>query len=265
MTTRALVAAALVATCTLTACSKPTAEVYNWKGPVGSGNWLRLRNNNGDFTVTEGTGDSATIRFEIQRSTPFAPAAQIKVLSIKDGVLACVVYGDDNACSADAYKAGNSYKQGAVSFLGGETKAVGIITLPRGVKLDVESTNGDVTVNGQTAELLLQTVNGNVDAKGVRGIARLSTTNGDIRLAVDSAGGTLNAETTNGDVNLQLPAALNALLTMRTTNGELTLGYPGNVANATKRTISATLGTGGTPIEVQTTNGDVTVKKVGEP
>jgi hypothetical protein len=257
----ALVAIAFV----LSACGKPTKEVYNWKGPVTPGAWMRLRNSNGEFTVTAGTGDSATIRFEIQRETPFSPPAKIKILSVADGVLGCVVYGENNTCTSSEYQAGSSYKQSRLPFFGGNTSVVGIVTLPRGVKLDIESTNGDVTVDGQSAELLLQTVNGDITASGIRGTSRVNTTNGDITLAVDSANGALTFGTTNGDITLQLPDALNAALALRTTNGELNMSYPGTIANSSKRQIIATLGSGGSQIDISTTNGDVTVKKVGTP
>lgn len=244
---------------------RPSTETFNWKGPVTTGSWLRLRNVSGDFDIREGTGDSAEIRLVIERSSSYAPEASVKVLQTADGVLACVLYGDDNSCGATEYRGGNTTKSGFLPFMRGRTSVEGTILLPRGVKLDAESTNGDITVSSIAADLIVSTVNGDVEVRGTRGAVKLTTTNGDIALGVASLGSALGIETTNGDVTIDVPTTLNAALSMRTTNGELDLRLPGNVATKTAKQILATLGTGGSPIDITTTNGDITLRPSGNP
>ncbi len=266
---RSRLAVAVVVSCAtaLAGCShrRPTEETFNWKGPVKADAWLRLRNTSGDFKVTEGAGDSASIHIEIKRSTDYAPTAQVKVLQTDDGILACVLFGSDNTCSASEYRGGNSQKRGFLPFMRGGTSVSGTIVLPKGVKLDIENTNGDIAVGSITRDLKVSTVNGDVTVRGSRGPIELNSTNGTIEADVYAMSGKVRVGTTNGDVTLTMPQTLNAALNMRTVNGELDLGFAGNVTTRTKKEIVATLGTGGATIDISTTNGSVTVKPGGAP
>lgn len=262
-------AAALVLSCAaaFAGCSRgrPTEETFNWKGPVKADSWLRLRNTSGEFKVTEGTGDSALIHLEIKRSSNYAPTAQVKVLQTDDGILACVLFGSDNTCTASEYRGGNTQRRGILPFMRGGTTVSGTILLPRGVKLDVENQNGEITVGAITRDVKVSTVNGDVSVRGSRGPVDIHSTNGDIDADVYGMAGAVRVGTTNGNVNLTMPQTLNATLNMRTVNGELDLGFAGNVTTRTKQEIVATLGTGGSPIDVSTTNGNVTVRPGGAP
>jgi cytoskeletal protein CcmA (bactofilin family) len=267
MNNRAPIALALSSAALLAACdaTRPSSETFNWKGPVKEGSWLRLRNTSGDFTVSEGTSDSAMITLNIERSSSYAPSASVKVLSVGDGVLACVLFGDSGDCSESDYKGGSPWTKHFLPFLRGETKVSGNIVLPKGVKLDVESVNGDVSVAAAARDLVIRTVNGDIDVKESFGPVELHTTNGDIEAGVREVNGQVKVGTTNGDVSLTMPSALNAALNMRTVNGELDLGFTGNFTRNTKKSIVATLGLGGSPIEIETTNGDISVKPSGAP
>jgi Putative adhesin len=254
---------ALCATLALTGCivGKPAKESFAWKGPVAPNSWLRLRNISGDFNVRQTDGDSAEIQLEIVRSNRFAPEVEVKVLKIGDDVVACVLYGRRGDCSATSYRGGGSDTYNKISFFNGSTSARGTILVPRGVHLDVESTNGDVNVASLSGDVSVTTVNGGIDVRGARRSVRLHTTNGDVQLGSDSLGGELQVETTNGDVVLELPLGLNAALTMHTVNGDLGLGMPVNVTTQTPKSIIAQLGSGGSSIKLQTTNGDISLKQ----
>ncbi len=260
-------AALLLCSVLLAACNspKPSEETFIWKGPVKADSWMRLRNVSGDFEVGETTGDSAEIQLVIRRSSAYAPSARIKVLQTNDGILACALYGDDNSCSATEYKGGNTYKKGALPFMRGSTTVTGTIRLPRGVKLDAQSTNGDINVSAIASEVIAQTTNGDIEVRGTRGAINVSTTNGDIVLGPEDVGGAFSVGTTNGDVKIDLPATLNAAVNMRTTNGELDLRVPANITTKTAKLIIASLGSGGSPIDIQTTNGDVTLRPRSTP
>ena len=258
---RASLPLALTCAILLSACQagRPSTETFNWKGPLKADAWLRLRNTSGDFSVREGTGDSAQITLNIERSSGYAPTAQVKVLATSDGVLACVLFGDSNTCTEGEYKGGNPWTKHFLPFMRGETKVSGSIVLPKGVKLDVESVNGDVSVGAAARDLVIRTVNGDINVKESFGPLDLHTTNGDIDAGVREVSGKVQVATTNGDVSLSLPTTLNAALNMHTVNGELELGFTGNFTRNTKKSIVATLGLGGAPIDIETTNGDVSV------
>jgi Putative adhesin len=245
---------------------KPTPTTFNWKGPVQADGWLRLRNVSGDFDIGVTDGDSAEISFVIERSSVFAPDAQIKVLKTADGVLACVMYAADGTCSPSAYNGGNTYSKSFFSFRRGGTSARGTILLPRGVKLDVESTNGDISVSAATSDIVATATNGDVDVRGAHESVQVTTTNGDIEIGMDSVAAKVAAESTNGDVRVLVPPTLSAAVTMNTTNGELSLDLPGTIATKTAKQIVATLGRGaGSPITISTVNGDITVRSQTRP
>jgi hypothetical protein len=242
---------------------RPTSETFTWKGPVATDTWLRLRNVSGDFSFVQGTGDSAEIQLVIERSSAYAPAAQVKVLQINDGIVACVLYGNDNTCSATEYRGGGSSVQHVLPFLRGSTNVTGRVVLPKSVKLDAESTNGNLSVQAIASEVMLQTVNGDVNVDGTRGAVKIGTTNGNITIGVDGMGNRLSLETTNGDVQVDLPADINAALAIRTVNGELNVSVPITITTKTSKQIIASLGTGGSPIDISTTNGGITLRPRG--
>jgi hypothetical protein len=265
MTRRRLILLPLACLSLLAGCiATPTTETFVWKGPVAKDGWLRFRNSNGDFTIREGTGDSAEISLEIARSNQFAPAAQARVIRESDGsIVACILYSNEGRCSAEDFKSGQSWQKGFLPFMNGNTEVTGTITLPRGVKLDAAGTNGGFEIADITADIVASTTNGDITVTGSRGTVQLSTTNGDLDIVAGTITGKLTASTTNGDVTLTAPETLNAALTMSTVNGDLDFGMSGTVQSQTKRQIIATLGTGGTPVSISTTNGDVTLQKAG--
>jgi Putative adhesin len=266
MQNRASVAFLFVSAAALSGClrGKPTTETFSWKGPVKSEGWLRLRNISGDFDIKQGPSDSAEIQFVIERSNGFAPSAQVKVLQEADGVIACVLYGDQNNCSSGDYRGGNSENYKAPSFMRGRTSVHGTVLVPRGVKLDAESTNGDISVSSVASLMQIMTVNGDIEVRGATQSVTINTTNGDIDLGMDAVGSGLTVQTTNGSVNVDLPASLNAALKLTTTNGALDLGLAANVTSKSARQIIATLGSGGSPIDITTTNGDVSLRQHGK-
>ncbi len=267
MRDRTLSAAILCCAALLTGCdqARPSEETFVWKGPVKADSWMRLRNVSGDFEISETTGDSAEIQLVIERSSAYAPAGRIKVLQTQDGILACALYGEDNTCSATEYRGGNTNKSGFLPFMRGRTTITGTIRLPRGIKLDALSTNGDITVTAIASDVTAETTNGDIEITGTRGAVNVTTTNGDIELAPEAMGSRFSVGTTNGDISVDLPGTFNAAVNMRTTNGELDLRLPGNITTKTAKLIIATLGTGGSPIDIQTTNGDITLRSRSTP
>ncbi|MCC7054812.1 MAG: DUF4097 family beta strand repeat protein [Gemmatimonadaceae bacterium] len=239
---------------------KPTPESFAWTGPVASGAWLRIRNVNGDFDVRQAEGDSAGIRFEIERSSQFAPEARVTVVKVGDDIIACVLYGGRGECGAEAYDGGGSSTYRRIPFLNGSTSARGTILVPRGVRVEVQSTNGDVDVATVGSDVAVTTVNGDVDVHGSRASVKVRTTNGDVAIGAESVDGELQVQTTNGDVELDLPAGLNAALAMTTVNGGLNLDVPATVTSRSPKSILANIGTGGTTIRLQTTNGDISLR-----
>jgi hypothetical protein len=62
-------------------------------------------------------------------------------------------------------------------------------------------------------------------------------------------------------VTLELPEGYNAQLATGTVNGPIDLGFPITIQGSIKRKIETTLGKGGPPVRVFTTNGPLTLRR----
>ena len=115
-----------------------------------------------------------------------------------------------------------------------------------------------------SGEIGFETTNGGVTLAGLSGQVRGRTTNGGltVRLAgTEWSGDGLDAQTTNGGVTLAVPEGYNAHLEAATVNGGMNIDFPITVQGNLRRRLSVDLGRGGKPIQVETTNGGVVVRR----
>lgn len=138
------------------------------------------------------------------------------------------------------------------------------IQVPADYDLDLESTNGGIHVEGVNGRLVLETTNGGIDLVEVAGDVRARTTNGGLDVALTGSrwqGAGLDAQTTNGGITLSIPEGYSADLETGTRNGGFDIEFPITVSGRIGRTLSTSLGSGGPPIRVTTTNGGVRVRR----
>lgn len=138
------------------------------------------------------------------------------------------------------------------------------VWLPRQSDLDLEAFNGGIGVDGVAGRLDMQTMNGGIALRHVSGDVRGSTTNGGVTVELDGDrwnGTGLDLRTTNGGVSLSVPERYNARLETGTVNGGMSIDFPITVQGSIGRRFTTTLGNGGPPIRVTTTNGGVRIRK----
>jgi hypothetical protein len=140
------------------------------------------------------------------------------------------------------------------------------INVPRKNDLDLNATNGGITINGVHGNLRFDTTNGGVRLNEVGGFVRGETRNGGLNITLAGSrwdGDGLDVETSNGGVNLAIPDGYNAELETRTVNGGLSIDFPVTVQGelSSRRGITTTLGSGGPPVRVRTTNGGVRINR----
>ncbi len=142
-----------------------------------------------------------------------------------------------------------------------------VIYVPRNTNLDLETHNGPIAVRGVVGKMELSAHNGPIQLSGVGGDVHAETQNGPLQVRLTGArwnGVGLNAETRNGPVQLSIPENYNARLEPGTINGPMQTNFPLTVTldgrDSWKR-LSTTLGSGGPPVRVVTTNGPVTLKR----
>ena len=176
---------------------------------------------------------------------------------------------------------------GLLDIFGRNRTAVSInyyVQVPEETDLWLQTTNGEVRVQGTTGHLEARTTNGGVQVSDVKGTVTLQTTNGEVH--VTNVTGAASAHTTNGSVVAELrklPASgavdlqtmngnveayfdndLSANLDATTTNGHVSIDFPVTTSVLrSSRTIQGTIQGGGAKIVIQTTNGNVEVRRLG--
>lgn len=143
-----------------------------------------------------------------------------------------------------------------------------VMKVPRRTDLTLSTQNGPLSVSNVAGTMDLQTQNGPLSLYGVGGDVHASAQNGPLTvelLGTKWDGPGLDAETQNGPADLQIPGNYNAKIEFGTVNGPMDVGFPMTVtiSGRVKDRISTTLGSGGPPIRVVTTNGPMTVRRGG--
>ena len=140
------------------------------------------------------------------------------------------------------------------------------ISVPRRTDLELHAHNGGITIDSVSGTIRFDTTNGGVRLSNLGGDVRGETRNGGLNVTLsgdrwDGAG--LDVETSNGGVTLNIPEGYNADLTTRTANGGFRTDFPMTIQGelSPRRGISTTLGTGGPPVRVRTTNGGLRIQR----
>ncbi len=139
------------------------------------------------------------------------------------------------------------------------------IEVPSSYNLDLQASNGAITITDVRGDINAQTANGAIRLTGLGGNVRARTSNGSAHATVSGSrweGDGLSIVTSNGSARLDLPESINANLKVGTRNGSLNVDFPitvqGNLSGRA-RDIETTLGSGGPTLEVRTSNGSVRV------
>lgn len=140
------------------------------------------------------------------------------------------------------------------------------INVPLRNDLDLNANNGGVSISGVSGNIRFQTTNGGVRLTDLAGDVRGETRNGGLHVMLSGNrwdGTGLDVETSNGGVNLSIPEGYNADLTTRTVNGGFRTDFPMTIQGelSPRQGISTTLGSGGPPVRVRTTNGGLRINK----
>jgi putative adhesin len=140
------------------------------------------------------------------------------------------------------------------------------VYVPRHTDLSLETVNGPLSVEDVSGTMDLRAQNGPVSLFGVGGNVTARVQNGPLEVELSGSrwdGAGLDAEARNGPVELAIPASYNARLETGTVNGPMDVTFPLTVTvqgHVTNR-ITTTLGEGGAPVRVVTTNGPLTIRR----
>lgn len=135
---------------------------------------------------------------------------------------------------------------------------------PRGTDVTARTHNGGIAIEGMTGRVDVAAQNGGLTIRNTGGNVRGRTTNGGISVSLTGTrldGRGVDLETTNGSITLTLPEPFDAELEASTVNGSVDVDYPITMQGRIGRNIRATLGRGGAPVWLRTTNGGVRIRR----
>jgi DUF4097 and DUF4098 domain-containing protein YvlB len=122
-----------------------------------------------------------------------------------------------------------------------------------------------MTIADVTGHIRAVTVNGPLALDNLAGDVHVRGDNGPISVRLSGTrwqGAGLDAETRNGPVSISLPEGYSTLLETGAVNGPISTRIPLTLQGELRRggQIRTTLGSGGAPVRVITTNGPVTIR-----
>lgn len=236
-------------------------STFRWDGAMTSGTNFRLYTINGPVSVEPSADGAAHVR-AIKRWRHGNPAdVRVEVVRAGSDVTVCALWTPESRCTADGVRG-----DGHSNNRDNDTRVDFTVQLPAGVRSDLNTVNGSVTVSGVSAPVSAETVNGRIEAASVRGPVTAETVNGSIVARMDSltGSGDLSYETVNGSITIELPASAAADVSLSTVNGSLSSDFPLTVnGTISPRRLRAVLGGGGRKLSAETVNGGIRLVKRG--
>jgi Toastrack DUF4097 len=151
-------------------------------------------------------------------------------------------------------------------FFGSGGKVDYHVTVPESARVEIETTNGRVRIEGAAGLVRAASTNGGVEVQDAAGTVEASTTNGGVQVGFRSspAAGQSRISSTNGSVTLELPADASGAFEASTVNGGIRTDFPLEVSGGIGgRRLHGRLGEGRARFELRTVNGAVRIIRQG--
>lgn len=286
----ALLAAALVLGTGPVAAQEADLE---WTDELRAGETLRVFSVNGEITTRRAAGRTARVVGRGEADGRGRYEIRFEARRVDDGVVVCALYEVGSTCDED----GIDSERGSRSRYG---RAHLQVEVPEGVELRVSSGNGDVAVEGATADVDAASGNGDVRVGAGAGRVRAASGNGEVTveearaavrassgngaIRVSTAAGPVSASTGNGSIRasmaslagsedlefssgngsitLLLPDDFSAEISARTGHGDFDLEFPVRIEGRMSSTrLQGTIGEGTRRLTVATGNGSIHLRR----
>jgi Toastrack DUF4097 len=136
--------------------------------------------------------------------------------------------------------------------------------VPHRLAVELHSMNGGIDISHLEGDIRFETTNGGVQLNDLAGKVQGQTVNGGLQITLTGnswQGEGLQAETTNGGVELNVPEDYNAHLEAGTVNGGISVDFPVTIQGQIKNHVSTDIGSGGSLIHAETTNGGIQIRR----
>ena len=246
----------------LGAQDRQSERAFTLSERIPAGQWLRVRNVIGEVNVRAASGDRVEIVATKTWRRGDPSLVRIETKKSSDGsILVCAFWNENATCDESGYRSrgeGRRHRNNDVSV---DFE----VRLPRGVNVGAWSVNGEVSVEGATAEVDAGSVNGSVDATSSGGPVQARSVNGTVhaRMArMGSGNESLDFSTVNGNVIAEFEQDIDAQIELSTVNGRFQTDWPVTITGRVDpRHLRATIGKGGRRIRLATVNGNVELRK----
>jgi hypothetical protein len=169
--------------------------------------------------------------------------------------------------------------------VGGQRHSLRIeLRIPREANLSIQTSDGNITLNGVRGEMRLSTGDGNIDASGLDGRFVASTGDGHLKIdgrfdlldlrtgdgnvdaraaAGSKMAGSWTVRTGDGNVVLRLPEGFQADLDAHTGDGHISMDFPVTVTGSVGRSsLRGKMNGGGSTLTVRTGDGSIRLERL---
>ncbi len=160
---------------------------------------------------------------------------------------------------------GPTFSNGLFGLLGGTSWYVNYrLHVPRHLAAQLHSENGGIDLSNIDGEIDAETTNGGLTLHNLGGKVHATTVNGGLNVVLDGAqwqGEGLFAKSTNGGVSVKAPEGYSAHLIAATVNGGISVAFPITIHGSVSHHLDTQIGQGGPTIQLETTNGGVSIDR----
>jgi hypothetical protein len=138
------------------------------------------------------------------------------------------------------------------------------LRVPHHLTARLHSENGGIDISNIDGEIHADTTNGGLTLHNLGGKVHATTVNGGLDVVLDGArwqGEGLFAKSTNGGVVVKAPDHYSAHLIAATVNGGISIAFPITIHDSVSRHLDTQIGQGGPTIQLETTNGGVSIDR----
>jgi DUF4097 and DUF4098 domain-containing protein YvlB len=140
------------------------------------------------------------------------------------------------------------------------------VFVPQATELTLKTHNGGINISDVHGRLSFEGLNGGVNLKRVSGEITGRTVNGGINVELAGSGADarqMDLTTVNGGVTVTVPQNYSARVQTETGQGRVQSDFPipSDLANARSRRMDFSIGAGGPPVHITTTNGSIRLKR----
>lgn len=235
-------------------------EEWSWNGQVPAGRTLEIKGVNGGIRAVAAGGSEVRVRATKRARRDDPRDVRMVVLEHAGGVTICAVYPHRSDSRPNECAAGTG---GRNSVQNNDVSVEWEVQVPRGVNFTARTVNGGIDATGMTGRTIARTVNGGIKLE-TSGIGEAATVNGGIDATLGRSDWTdeIAFRTTNGSVEVTFTRDLNAQVNAGTVTGNIDTDFPLEVRGRfLNRRISGTVGSGGRMLTLETTNGNIRLRR----